>query len=87
LIEVHRTFDGQALLQHKPIHSSDDDPPPDREAHVRLDKDQAIGATPAFNLSTEIWQPTKETFKLSQGGLFASDGRRLGLVEDHIGME
>jgi hypothetical protein len=87
LIEVHRTFDAQALLQKKPIHGSDSDPPPDREAHMPLDKDHAIGATPAFNISTQIRQPTKETLKLSPRSFFASDRRRLGLVEHHIGMQ
>jgi len=87
LIEVHRTFDAQALLQKKPIHCSDSDPPTDWEAHVPLDKDHASGATPSFNISTEIWQPTKETLKLSPRCFFASDRRRLGLIEDNIGMQ
>jgi hypothetical protein len=86
-IEVHRTFDAQALLQHKPIHGSDSESPPDWEAHVPLDKDHATRATPAFNISTQIRQPAKETLKLSARGLFASNRRRLGLIEHHIGMQ
>jgi len=86
LIEVHRTFDAQALLQNKPIHCSDSEPLTDWEAHVPLDKDHATGATPSFNVSTEIRQPTKETLKLSVRSFFAADRRRLGLVEDHIRM-